>query len=319
MLRLQPRFAGVQPKLSVVVALVRRLSILIILAAVPACSPHQPTPEPTPEPPESSAPVEVKGTVVAFVCQVDDEPPWAKLYPPGEAPNPCAPKNGVYPAWWSDGCNSCACCRGQRGQMCMQSFCSHSQLVRYREDGMPYVLEPGADGWPMKSGEGPEEFVEATDESSIRAVLERKRVPAEIIEAAIAAEEKRRSPWEPVPTQVDGVRVFFWPDELPEVPEGTVLICHEARLQGEARIVEGCLYVGDTVAIWRSDRYDEIQAAIRSVKMGKEVILTDVGSGLWSDPSTGGAEAQPEVWSENAKTIIARCPAASDVFGTCRL
>jgi|GEM_PF-4444214 len=121
--------------------------------------------------------------------------------------------------------------------------------------------------------------------------------------------------------QIDGVWVFFWPDKLPKVPAGVMSGDNQALLQGQAKVSSGCLRVNETIAIWRTERRDEIRAAIRGAKAGKIIDLKDGGSTLWSDPSSGDpeAEAEAEAMAEADRTVITTRCATSEIFGTGRL
>ncbi len=132
----------------------------------------------------------------------------------------------------------------------------------------------------------------------------------------VTADKKAPENGHLISTQIDGVWVFFWP----ELPEGAVVVNEQSRLAGKARISEGCLYVDDQVVVWQEGRRGDIEAAIRDVREGKEIMLEGAGASFPPDPSTNDpeAEAGTEAQSTARADVVSKCRSATNIFGTGR-
>lgn len=70
---------------------------------------------------------------------------------------------------------------------------------------------------------------------------------------------------------------------------------------GRASIVDGCLYVDDTVIIWHIDDLARVDAVVRQVHSGAEIDLT-VGGGGISLEEGGQADQIPQVIRDRCRT-----------------
>jgi hypothetical protein len=73
--------------------------------------------------------------------------------------------------------------------------------------------------------------------------------------------------------EIDGVWVFL------HDPEAIM----QARHGGKPTIVDGCLYVDDSVVVWHVDQLEEAEAAIAAVRAGEQPDLLIGGGGLSLD------------------------------------
>ena len=94
------------------------------------------------------------------------------------------------------------------------------------------------------------------------------------------------------PLQIDGVWVWVFLHE----PEAAM----EALFSGTPSIVDGCLFIDDTIVVWYVDRIEEAAAAIAAVKAGESPLLL-IG---------GGPER-----SQIPSIITDRCPTSAVWYG----
>lgn len=95
--------------------------------------------------------------------------------------------------------------------------------------------------------------------------------------------------------------------------DGTWLFWHrpnggdDALLGGQASIVDGCLYIDDTIVIWHANDLARAEAVIQTVASGETPQVSVGGSGLSLDEDEDG-RAIPQV-------ILERCPTRAVWYG----
>lgn len=97
-------------------------------------------------------------------------------------------------------------------------------------------------------------------------------------------------------SQVNGVWIF-------QIEPG---VAQDARLQGVARVVDGCLHVDDNVVVWQSSDAQKVEALVSSLmdRPAREVVLGGGGSSLRKSSAVDAFFAEltelcptSEVWS----------------------
>jgi len=104
-----------------------------------------------------------------------------------------------------------------------------------------------------------------------------------------------------VASQVDGVWVFHYD------PQGSLA----ALMQGQANIVDGCLYIADFLVVWHVDRLDELEGIIAAVQAGEQPVVAVGGFARFVgvDPDGGEPLVLPSV-------IADHCSAEAVWFGS---